>query len=160
MIPFNRPAEPAEISEVNVVPLADVSLVLLIILLVLSPMMAQHRLLIQTAAERSDAAPVEAPAPPPALQRPPDMVLVVGLAPDGVSVGDRVFTGKGELIAYLAGLLLLRSDRKVFLAPQAEVQHGRVVELLETLKEAGASSVALVQSAPPEPAPGPGETAP
>ncbi|MBI5200028.1 MAG: biopolymer transporter ExbD, partial [Elusimicrobia bacterium] len=51
-------------SEINVVPLADVSLVLLIILLVLSPMMAQHRLQVQAAAEKADSAapePEEAP---------------------------------------------------------------------------------------------------
>ncbi len=156
MNPFHKEKELEAISEINVVPLADVSLVLLIILLVLSPMMAQHRLLVQAAAEKADSGkPV--PEPPSTAPKPPvDMVLVVGLAADRMTVGERTFTGTGEITAYLAGALLLRSDRKVFLAPQPEVAHGRVVETIELLKAAGASSVALVQSAPgPE---GPGES--
>lgn len=150
--PFHKEHEHQEISEVNVVPLADVSLVLLIILLVLSPMMAQHRLKVLAAAERAP----EAAGPEPRLAsaaplRPPELVLVVGLASDRVTVDDRVFTGQAELIAYVGGQLVLRSDKKVFLAPQPDVTHGRVVETLELLKSAGASSVALVQSAPETP---------
>ena len=146
MGPFRGAREPQEICEVNVVPLADVSLVLLIILLVLSPMMAQHRLQVQAAAEKSGAAAAEPEAEP--AKAPPDWVVVVGLSPDRVTVGERVFTGNAGLVSYLAGMLLLRSDRKVFLAPQPEVAHGRVVETIELLKSAGATSVALVQSAP------------
>ncbi|MBI4345478.1 MAG: biopolymer transporter ExbD [Elusimicrobia bacterium] len=152
MNPFHKAHELQEISEINVVPLADVSLVLLIILLVLSPMMAQHRLQVQAAAEKSPSASAEAePETPP--QRPVDLVLVVGLGADRFVVGERTFTGNGELAAYLTGALLLRQDRKVFLAPQPDVAHGRVVETIELLKSAGAASVALVQSAPEEPAP-------
>lgn len=148
MNPFHKANEPVEISEINVVPLADVSLVLLIILLVLSPMMAQHRLQIQAAAAKSPSDKVE-PEPPAAQPLAPvDLVLVVGLSADRVTVGERSFEGNAELVAYLAGALLVRSDRKVFLAPQPEVAHGRVVDTIELLKSAGASSVALVQSAP------------
>jgi len=141
--PFHRSDEPKEISEVNVVPLADVSLVLLIILLVLSPMMTQTMLHVQTAA-RSKEKPPET-APPPEPDKPPEMVLVVAVGPDALSVGERVFTGAGDFAAFMTAELARRTEKKVFVSPRAETPHGRVVEVLEALKLCGASSVALVQ---------------
>ena len=148
--PFHTAEEAKEISEVNVVPLADVSLVLLIILLTISPMMTQTLLRIQTAGKDSNA-PAETPAQPLAAtpEKPPELVLVVGLAAEGITVGDRIFTSPGQFMAFISGELAKRSDRKVFLAPQPEVEHGRVVNMLEMLKDCGASSAALVQSEAP-----------
>lgn len=143
--PFQRPDEPKEISEVNVVPLADVSLVLLIILLLLSPMMTQSMVKIRAA-----AAPAQDQPPPPedplAVPPPPELVLAVALTPQGFSVGDKAFASKDELRSYLAGALASRADKKVFLAPGPDVAHGDVVDALELIKQAGAQSVALVQT--------------
>lgn len=144
--PFLGAELPSEIAEVNVVPLADVSLVLLIILLVLSPMMTQSALRVRTAAEKAPAAGPEEPAPAPAPE-PARLVLVVALGQDSVSVGERRFVGAAELMAFLAAEIAAREDKKVFLAPAPEVPHGKVVHMLETLKQVGASSVALVQTA-------------
>jgi biopolymer transport protein ExbD len=151
--PFHAAEEAKEISEVNVVPLADVSLVLLIILLTLSPMMTQDLLRIQTAAKDAAAPPEPSVETAPAPEKPPELVLVVGLSQAGISVGEKTFAGPGEFMGYMRGELARRSDRKVFLAPQPDVPHGKVVNMLEMLKDCGASSAALVQTEEAAPAP-------
>lgn len=142
--PFHRDESAAPISEVNVVPLADVSLVLLIILLVLSPMSSQSMLKVQSAAAK--AAPPKLPsAEDLAPQRPPEAVLAIGLSPAGYVVDGRFLGGDAELRAWLAPELARRDDKKVFLAPELETPHGRVVAAIETIQGIGAPSVALVQ---------------
>ncbi len=149
--PFQRPDEAKEISEVNVVPLADVSLVLLIILLLLSPMMTQSMVHVKTAAKDS-APPPPAPDEAPLSTPPPsEVVLAVALTPAGYSVGDKSFASKDELRSYLADALLHRTDKKVFLSPHPDVTHGDVVAALDLIKQAGADSVALVQTEEPQP---------
>ena len=140
--PFARGDAAREISEVNVVPLADVSLVLLIILLVLSPMMRQSMLRVRAAAESSKP---EAAPPAPSLA-PAELVLVVGLNPDGLVVGGQRFADPGEFMGYMQRELARRADKKVFLSPHPDVPVGLVVHTLETLKTCGAESVALVQT--------------
>ena len=142
--PFIKPDEPKEISEVNVVPLADVSLVLLIILLVLSPMMAQSMLHVQTAARDSNPLPPE--LAPVLFPRPPELVLVVALGPEGLAIGEQRFAGPGELMGFLKDELSRRADKKVFLAPHLDTPHGLVVNTVETIKGCGAEAVALVQA--------------
>jgi len=144
--PFRREAAVKEIAEVNIVPLADVSLVLLILLMVLSPMMTQDMLRVQAAAQEKEPPADQAP-PPPASQEAKEMVLVVALHASGMSIGDNFFRGPGEFIPYMTSILAVRTDKKVFLAPDAPVPTGLVVNMIETLKRCGASSVALVQSA-------------
>lgn len=158
--PFLREEEHKEINEPNVVPLADVSLVLLIILLVLSPMAAQSMLKVSSAAAKP--AQAKAPSAEDLLpQRPPEPVLAVGLSPAGYVVDGRLLGGDAELRAWLVPELGRRDDKKVFLAPELETPHGRVVAAIELIESLGAPSVALVQvfdpavaaALPPEPAP-------
>ena len=137
--------ESKEIGEVNVVPLADVSLVLLILLLVLSPMMTPAALRIQTAA-KSDEAPGEAPKEPAPAQEDAEPVLTVVLTPEAISVGRQDFAALGDFMAFITLEIQNRKDKKVFLAPHPDTAHGRVVLLLETLKDCGAGEVALVQT--------------
>jgi biopolymer transport protein ExbD len=145
-----RTPEAREISEVNVVPLADVSLVLLIILLVLSPMMRQSMLHVHSAAA---SAKPEIMAPEELLaSKSPELVLVVGLNPDGLVVGTQHFSDPGAFIGYMQQELARRADKKVFLSPHPDVPVGLVVHTLETLKTCGAESVALVQSQDEPPA--------
>lgn len=147
--PFHRDESAPPISEVNVVPLADVSLVLLIILLVLSPMAAQSMLKVQSAAAK--AAPPKAPSAEDLLpQRPPEAVLAVGLSAAGYVVEGRFIGGDAELRAWLVAELARREDKKVFLAPELETPHGRVVSAIEAIQGMGASAVALVQVYDPD----------
>ncbi|MDX6769670.1 MAG: biopolymer transporter ExbD [Elusimicrobiota bacterium] len=157
--PFHRDESAAPISEVNVVPLADVSLVLLIILLVLSPMAAQSMLKVQSAAAK--AAPPKAPSAEDLLpQRPPEPVLAVGLSPAGYVVEGRFIGGDAELRAWLVPELARRDDKKVFLAPELETPHGRVVSALEAISGMGAPAVALVQVHDPAASAPAGDAAP
>lgn len=140
---------PREISEVNIVPLADVSLVLLIILMVISPMMARHALKIKSAASPSGT--FNEPPPPPGEE----LVLTVGIHPRGFTLGGRYFEEEGSLMAQMAEELSRREDRKVFVLPDPEVTHGKVLALLERLSAGGAESVALVETEPEAPGAGP-----
>ncbi|UPT72846.1 MAG: biopolymer transporter ExbD [Elusimicrobiota bacterium] len=148
--PFHRDDEAAAISDVNVVPLADVSLVLLIILLVLSPMAAQSMLKVSAAAARASS-----PVP---LQtelitlREPEKALVIAVAADLYSIDGRPFADARELAAFLKPALSGRDDRKVFVSPELDVEHGRVVSALEAVQESGGAA-ALVQIADPEAVP-------
>lgn len=145
--PFHKDDEAAPIADVNVVPLADVSLVLLIILLVLSPMAAQSMLKVQTAAAKSSAA---APTQVELLtQREPETVLVLGVTGDGFVLDGKLILTGPELTSYLTQKLAPRTDRKVFVSPELETAHGRVVEALEAVQTAG-GTVALVQIVDPE----------
>jgi biopolymer transport protein ExbD len=145
--PFGRDEGFSEISEVNVVPLADVSLVLLIILLLLTPMMAQSMLHVRTAGR--DAAPQNSAPRDPSPAR--ELVLLVDLDPGGIAVGEALFASTAELSAFLRLELARRADRKVFLSPHPDVPHGAVVSAIEAIQAAGASAVALVQTADPVP---------
>ena len=146
--PFGREDGPAPIADVNVVPLADVSLVLLIILLVLSPMAAQSMLRVSAAAAKAAAGP--APGEDPLVPKPPEPVLAVGLTAAGFVADGRLLGGDAELRAWLRPRLPAREDKKVFLSPDLDVAHGRVVAAVEAIQACGASGVALVQVADPE----------
>lgn len=145
--PFHKDDEAAPIADVNVVPLADVSLVLLIILLVLSPMAAQSMLKVQTAAAKASS---PAPAQVELLtQREPESVLVLGVTAEGFVLDGRLLPSAPELTAYLSEKLAPRTDRKVFVSPELDTPHGRVVSALEAVQTAG-GTVALVQIVDPE----------
>lgn len=144
--PFHKDDEPAAIADVNVVPLADVSLVLLIILLVLSPMAAQSMLKVQTAAAKA------APAMPTQVEldtfREPEAVMVLAVTAGGFVLDGKLMTAP-ELVAFLKQKLAPRTDRKIFVSPELEVEHGQVIAALEAVQDAG-GTVALVQIADPE----------
>ena len=142
--PFHKDDDNAPISDVNVVPLADVSLVLLIILLVLSPMAAQSMLRIQSA-----AATARAQAAPPTrdeiiVQREPEAVIAIGVTQMGFIVNGELMTSSRVFSAWLQAALAGRVERKVFVAPELDVEHGRVVAALEAVQAAGGTA-ALVQ---------------
>jgi|CXWL01.1.fsa_nt_gi biopolymer transport protein ExbD len=146
--PFHKDDDNAPISDVNVVPLADVSLVLLIILLVLSPMAAQSMLRIQSEAARAKA------ATPPirdeiVVQRELEAVLSVGVTQMGFIVNGELMTSPRVFSSWLQIALAGRVDRKVFVAPELDVEHGRVVAALEAVQTAGGTA-ALVQVFDPQ----------
>ncbi|MBI5246934.1 MAG: biopolymer transporter ExbD [Elusimicrobia bacterium] len=144
--PFHRDEEAAPIADVNVVPLADVSLVLLIILLVLSPMAAQSMLKVQTAAAKAEAV---MPAQTEVItMHDPEKVLVLAVTDQGFVMDGRLFPDPASLTAFLKQMLQPRNDRKIFVSPELETAHGKVVAALEAVQAAG-GTVALVQIADP-----------
>ena len=130
-----------EISEVNVVPLADVSLVLLIILLLLSPMLNQAVLKVQVAS--GGVSPVESD-PKPQPKKLPSPILV-SIQPDGFYLDQKVFPDLTRLAYALVRELKSRSEKKVLVAPHAQILHGEVVRILDLVKQCGAETVTLVK---------------
>ena len=148
--PFHKDEEAAPIADVNVVPLADVSLVLLIILLVLSPMAAQSMLRVQAAAAKAKSA--EPTRTEIITMHEPEKVVALSVTQQGVVLDGRLFATTEELRAWLKAKLSARTDKKVFVAPDLDVEHGRVIAALEAVQTAG-GLVALVQVADPLGAP-------
>ena len=145
--PFHKSGEAEPIADVNVVPLADVSLVLLIILLVLSPMAAQSMLRVQAAAAKAQAALPSAPIV--TAREEPEAVLALEVSEGGFTLDGRLYASRLELEAKLKELLPSREDKKVFVSPDLDCTHGRVVEALEAAHAAGGQA-ALVQILDPE----------
>jgi biopolymer transport protein ExbD len=130
--------EGEELSEVNVIPLADLSLVLLIILMVLSPMIMQSMIKVQA----SKASAVKSLA-----QQPPEPPLILAVNPGGISLNTVKINTDLELAAQLAQALGNREDKTVLLTADPAVIHGRLVQVLDLVKQQGADKIALLKKA-------------
>jgi len=128
-----RAASGGAITEINVTPLVDVCLVLVIIFMVIAPMAMQSG--IEVAGSKAGAAKGEA-----ALS---ENVTVVLDEKDRVTVNGRAVAWK-EFGDRVAAALKKSKDGLVSVdaTPKAEV--GRVVEILDTVKQRGARRVALL----------------
>jgi len=127
-----------ELSEVNVIPLADLSLVLLIILMVLSPMIMQS--MIKVHATRASAVK--------SLQeKPPEPPLILLINPNGVFLNTVKMNTDLDLAAKLAQAIGTREDKTVLITADPAVLHGRVVEILDLVKQQGAEKIALLHKA-------------
>lgn len=128
-----RPASAPAITDINVTPLVDVCLVLVIIFMVIAPMAMQSG--IEVAGSKAGAAKGEA-----ALS---ENVTVVLDEKDRVTVNGRGVKW-AELGDIVAAALKKSKDGLVSVdaTPKAEV--GRVVEILDTIKQRGARRVALL----------------
>jgi len=126
------------LNEVNVIPLADLSLVLLIILMVLSPMIMQSMIKVQS----SRATAVKSLA-----QQPKEPPLVLALNANGVSLNTVKVVDDLDLAARLAQALGNRDDKTVLLTADANVMHGRFVQVLDLVKQQGAEKIAILKKA-------------
>jgi biopolymer transport protein ExbD len=127
--------EEEPLSEVNVIPLADLSLVLLIILMVLSPMIMQS--MIKVHATRASAAAS-------AQEKSPEPPLILLINPDGIYLNTVRMNTDLDLAAKLAQALGQREDKMVMITADPAVQHGRVVSVLDLVKQQGAEKIALL----------------
>ena len=139
------PAKEEEpLSEVNVIPLADLSLVLLIILMVLSPMIMQS--MIKVHATRASAIK--------SLQeKPPEPPLILLINPNGIFLNTVKMNTELDLAARLSQALGEREDKTVLITADPAVLHGKVVEVLDLVKQQGAEKIALLHKAGAAPAP-------
>ena len=118
-------------ADINVTPFIDVMLVLLIISMILMPA-PQHSLDAGLPPAGRDPAPGEPPPP-----------LVIGVGPQLRLNGEPVH-GLRDLRERLQGVLRTRSDRTVFLRADGDALYGRVVEVLDTARDAGAQRLGLI----------------
>lgn len=128
-----RIAPASAITDINVTPLVDVCLVLVIIFMVIAPMAMQSG--IEVSGSKVGAAKGEASLS--------ENVTVVLDDKDRLTVNGRTVKWE-ELGDKVAAALLKSKDRLVSVdaTPKAEV--GRVVEILDTVKQRGAQRVALL----------------
>jgi biopolymer transport protein ExbD len=124
--PLYRP-----MADINVTPFVDVMLVLLIVFMVTAPMLATGvsvRLPQVDAATRTDAA------------RP----VTITLTNDGRLFVDEVETAAPSLDATLRAALPDPSTSNVHLRADADVAHGRVVEVMSILGRLGVTRLAIL----------------
>jgi biopolymer transport protein ExbD len=126
------------LSEVNVIPLADLSLVLLIILMVLSPMIMQSMIKVHA---------THASAVKSLQDKPPEPPLILLINPNAVILNTVKMNSDLDLAAKLAQALGAREDKTVLITADPAVLHGRVVELLDLVKQQGADKIALLHKA-------------
>jgi biopolymer transport protein TolR len=131
------PEDPV-VAEINVTPLVDVMLVLLIIFMIAAPMLHQGI--------EVDLPAAEAAALPPRQQDP----LVVSLRKDGMVFLMDQPVHPTQLVDRLLPVVRARSGEMVFVKGDEEVPFGRVVALLDLLRQGGIADVGIVTEPPPD----------
>lgn len=129
-----------EVSDINVTPFIDVILVLLIIFMVAAPLATVD-------------VNVDLPASRGAASSRPDQPVFVTVAPDlALSVGNETFAADG-LAAALENATDGDREARLFLRADRTVAYGEVMAVMNRLREAGWTRIALVgldQGAAPE----------
>ena len=128
-------------SEINVVPYIDVMLVLLVIFMVTAPLMTQG---IKVDLPEAMSGPLEVDDDEP--------MLVVSVKANGsyyMNVGEEEeAVPLKEVQTRAAKIILARPDIKVLVAGDKNLPYGVIVDLMNTLQVAGASSVGLITEPP------------
>lgn len=117
--------------EINVTPFIDVMLVLLIIFMVAAPL-ATVDIGVDLPATAAEPAPR------------PDKPVFVTVKPDlSIAVGEEL-VGREALGASLAAATKGRKDERIYLRADKAVSYGDLMEVMNTLRNAGYLKVALV----------------
>ena len=121
-------------SDINVTPMADVMLVLLIIFMVITPML-QKGVSVELARTRN---PIDMKEPD------RDDAVLVAITRDG-----KFWLGKDrvnieDLAAKVNDLLSSRLDKTVFLKSDLRAKYGDVVQVVDSIRNAGVDKVALL----------------
>jgi biopolymer transport protein ExbD len=110
-------------------------LVLLIIFMVVTPMLAKQFWVNVPSEPEENAAPPPSDAPP---------SVVVTVQPDGTVRVNRDVVPLAELSERVTRALAARTDRTVFFDAHSDAEYGRAVEVLDTLRGGGATTVAVM----------------
>jgi len=124
------------IGEINVTPLVDVVLVLLLVFMVTAPMMSRGIDVALPVANQPD-------------KNPQDRVTVSLRADGTIFVGDRpvnIVLLEDQLRNVMAG----RSLRVVYLRADESLRYGKVIEVVDKIKNAGVEQIGFAYSLPQE----------
>lgn len=124
------------IGDINVTPLVDVVLVLLLVFMVTAPMMSR-------------GIDVSLPVANQPQTDPEDRITVSINAQERIYIGDRLVT-MPILIDQLKGRLDGLSAKVVYLRADEGLRYGRVIEVVDAIKRAGADQIGFVYVLPSE----------
>ncbi len=131
-MPFSNQAPGSIVSEINVTPLVDVMLVLLVIFMITAPMMSTG---------------VEIQLPPSehaATMDAPKEELTISIdAQQDVFLNDSKIPA-GRVFEVLSNNAKLKRDKELFLAADASLPYGLILNVMAAAKRAGAESISLL----------------
>lgn len=122
--------EDGAIADINVVPLVDIILVVLIIFMVTAPMIMKPSI----AVNLPKAASGDPSAP---------STLSISLTTDGRVLLNGAASDVEKVKAQAAGELAKNSEVQAVIAADKDVPHGRVVEMIDVIKQAGVKKFAI-----------------
>ena len=129
-------------SEINVVPYIDVMLVLLVIFMVTAPLMTQG---IKVELPEATSEPIT---------QEEFETLVVSVRRDGsifMNIGQKDLpTSLGKIAEDAKKILVANPNVKVLIEGDKILPYGKIVEIMEVLRQSGASGVGLITQPPKE----------
>ncbi|NTV52883.1 MAG: biopolymer transporter ExbD [Candidatus Firestonebacteria bacterium] len=126
------------IININVTPLVDVSLVLVIIFMVSAPLSMQSGIGLKTIKKEATNTETAASAAPEVRTE-----IMIKLAGDQVTVNDQI-TEEAKLPFLLTKLMNESKEKLVYITPAEDVQHGKLVQIMDLSRQCGAKQLAIV----------------
>jgi TolR protein len=130
------------LADINVTPLVDVMLVLLIIFMIAAPMLHQG-IAVDLPQARAERLPLPVADP-----------LILTVKRDGLVYVRDTPVHPSQVAERLLPLLKGHGDEVVYLKGDREVAYGKVVEVLDLLRQAGVANVGMVTEASRDSRPG------
>ncbi|MDX1632136.1 MAG: protein TolR [Thermoanaerobaculia bacterium] len=124
--------EEGVLSDINVTPLVDVMLVLLVIFMITAPMLHQG---VEVALPRAEAENLQTNVEDP---------LILSVNRDGLVYLKDTPIHDSQLVDRLLPVLESRTDRSVFLKGDKDVPYGRIVEILDLLRQGGIERIGMI----------------
>ncbi|MBL4907505.1 MAG: protein TolR [Sneathiella sp.] len=124
-------------SEINVTPFVDVMLVLLIVFMVTAPLLTV-------------GVPLDLPETKSTTVQGNDEPLVISVNAEGVLFLEDLEIELGSLVAKLQAITGAKSDQRIFVRGDKNVNYGRVLQVMGEIHEAGFTRVAMVSGGLPQ----------